>query len=94
MERLVNLTNKAKFIQYKESIEWIKSSPRISYIENDNRDRFGNGTYSTVTGYDCDRDGKVDEPYKCAFLFKRLKKHFEENELTAVTPHNSLGFGA
>lgn len=76
-ERLINLTDKSEFLKLKENIEWIKKSPKVTYIEKDERDIFGNGRLVTVTGYDCDRDGKVDEPPKCAILYKELKKHFE-----------------
>jgi hypothetical protein len=76
-ERLINLTDKAEFLQFKENIEWIEKSPKVTNIEKDDRDIFGNGHLVTVTGYDCDRDGKVDEPPKCAILYKELKKYFE-----------------
>ncbi len=76
-ERLINVTDKAEFLQFKENIEWIKKSPKVTTIEKDDRDIFGNGRLVTVTGYDCDRDGKIDEPPKCAILYKELKKYFE-----------------
>ena len=76
-ERLINLTDKAEFLQFKENIDWIKKSPMVTYIEKDERDIFRNGRLVTVTGYDCDHDGKIDEPPKCAILYKELKKYFE-----------------
>ncbi|ALZ75288.1 hypothetical protein [Rheinheimera sp. F8] len=76
-ERLINLTDKTEFLQFKENIVWIKKSPTVTYIEKDDRDIFGNGRLATVKGYDCDHDGKIDEPPKCAILYKELKKYFE-----------------
>lgn len=76
-DRLINVTDKAEFSQFKENIEWIRKSPKVTTIEKDDRDIFGNGRLVTVTGYDCDRDGKIDEPPKCAILYKELKKYFE-----------------
>ncbi len=51
-ERLINLTDKAEFLQFKENIDWIKKSPMVTYIEKDERDIFRNGRLVTVTGYD------------------------------------------
>lgn len=74
--QLVRLTDKQQFLQYKENTQWISRSPKVTYIAKDDRDIFGNGSYISVTGYDCDRDGQVDEPPKCAILFKKLQQHF------------------
>lgn len=76
-ERLINLTDKAEFLQFKENIQWIEISPKVTNIEKDDLDVFGNRRLVTVTGYDCDLDGKVDEPPKCAILYKKLKRYFE-----------------
>jgi hypothetical protein len=76
LERLIGLTNKQQFLQYKENTQWISASPKVSYIAKDDRDLFGNGSQISVSGYDCDRDGQVDEPPKCAILFKKLQQHF------------------
>lgn len=79
LQRLISITDKQTFLQYKENVDWIEQSPKVTYISQDNRDAFGNGSFTTVTGYDCDRDGKVDDPPKCAILFELLQKHYQKH---------------
>ena len=76
LERLIKLTDKTEFLQYKENADWIQKSPTVTYVEKDQRDIFGNRTLVTVTGYDCDQDGNVDEPPKCAILYRQLQAYF------------------
>jgi hypothetical protein len=79
LQRLISITDKQTFLQYKENVDWIEKSPKVTYISHDNRDAHGNGSFTTVTGYDCDRDGKVDDPPKCVILFELLQKHYQKH---------------
>ena len=42
LERLIKLTDKTEFLQYKENADWIQKSPTVTYVEKYQRVMFGN----------------------------------------------------
>ena len=65
------------FRQYENMMDWINSSPKLTKMLEDNR-ILGNGTFTSVTGYDCNRDGEIDDAMDCAYIYNQLLEYYAE----------------
>lgn len=73
---LEKIMSKDSFTSHDGMLDWIKKSPKITKMIKDSRDENGNGEFTTKTGSDCNRDGKMDESVDCVYLYQALAKHY------------------
>ena len=74
----ISLTNKIsvqEFSQYKDVADFIDHSPKVTILvkpEASDIKHYGEGVKKTLTGSDCDRDGKMDDNATCNKVFLKL----------------------
>ena len=64
-----------EFSLYKDVGEFIQHSPKITIIvkpEQSDVAKYGEGVVKTLTGSDCDRDGKMDDNPTCNATYLKL----------------------
>ena len=69
------IISKEQFSQYKDVAEFIDHSPKVTITvqpEKNDVDTYGVGVTKTLTGSDCDRDGKMDDNRTCNIVYYKL----------------------
>jgi len=70
-----DIISKEEFSRYKDVGEFIDSSPKVSIIvqpKQSDLDKYGEGVVKSLTGSDCDRDGKMDDNPTCNAVYFKL----------------------
>lgn len=70
-----NIISKAEFLLYKDVGEFIDHSPKVTLIvpsEANDVAHYGKGVVKSLTGSDCDRDGKMDDNATCNAFYVKL----------------------
>ncbi len=70
-----HLISKEKFITYKDVADFIDKSPKVTITvapSKDDVDEYGRRVVKSLTGSDCDRDGKMDDNPTCNAVFYKL----------------------
>ena len=70
-----DLISKEKFSSYKDVGEFIEHSPKVTIlVQPEQRDieEYGEGVVKSLTGSDCDRDGKMDDNPTCNAVYYKL----------------------
>lgn len=69
------LISKEEFLQYKDVGEFIDGAPKVTItvpVEQNDIEKYGQGVVKTLTGSDCDRDGKMDDNPTCNAVYYKL----------------------
>lgn len=72
---IFSLISKEEFKKYKDVGDFIKSSPKVTVlVKPDEKDvaQYGKNVMKSLTGSDCDRDGKMDSNKVCNAVFYKL----------------------
>ena len=72
---ITNIMSKEEFLRYKDVGEFIDHAPKVTIIvaaEQSDVDEYGQGVVKTLTGSDCDRDGKMDDNKACNAVYYKL----------------------
>lgn len=80
-----SLISKEEFLQYKDVGEFIDHAPKVTITvapEQSDVDEYGKGVVKTLTGSDCDRDGKMDDNPKCNAVYYKLWLKYKLNKST------------
>lgn len=78
IQTLVEKINKDNVVRSDSASKWIQASPKVTHLVEEHRQHLYNrGT--TVTGFDCDRDGRADDAEKCLFLYRQLVRYIEQH---------------
>ena len=70
-----HIISKEEFAAYKDVADFIEKSPKvtISVLPSKNDvDEYGQQVVKSLTGSDCDRDGKMDDNKTCNAVFYKL----------------------
>lgn len=70
-----HLISKEEFISYKDVADFIEKSPKVTIIVAPSKadiDEYGQQVAKSLTGSDCDRDGKMDDNPTCNAVFYKL----------------------
>ncbi len=70
-----HLISKEEFITYKDVADFIDKSPKVTINispSKDDVDEYGRQVLKSLTGSDCDRDGKMDDNPTCNAVFYKL----------------------
>jgi hypothetical protein len=70
-----HLISKEKFKTYKDVADFIDDSPKVTITvapSKDDVDEYGRQVVKSLTGSDCDRDGKMDDNPTCNAVFYKL----------------------
>jgi len=70
-----NIISKEEFSLYKDVGEFIDQSPKVTVLvqpEQSDIDEYGEGVVKSLTGSDCDRDGKMDDNPTCNAVYYKL----------------------
>jgi len=70
-----NLISEEEFSSYKDVGEFIDNSPKVTIlVQPEQRDieEYGEGVVKSLTGSDCDRDGKMDDNPTCNAVYYKL----------------------
>ena len=70
-----HLISEEEFLSYKGLKDFIDRSPKITLNvapSDEDKKEYGEGLVKTITGSDCDRDGKIDESEICTQLYYKL----------------------
>jgi len=65
----------AEFTSYKDVGEFIDHAPKVTIVvsaQQSDIDEYGQGVVKTLTGVDCDRDGKMDDNQTCNAVYYKL----------------------
>lgn len=74
------LISKEEFSLYKDVGDFIEHSPKVTIIvEPDLADirEYGSDVVKSITGSDCDRDGKMDDNAMCNAIYYKLWMRYE-----------------
>jgi hypothetical protein len=69
------LITKEKFSSYANVADFIDDSPKVTTIvqpEANDIEEYGKGVVKSLTGSDCDRDGKMDDNATCNRVYLKL----------------------
>lgn len=69
------IISKAEFLSYDNVADFIEHSPKVTVFvapEADDIEQYGSDVMKTLTGSDCDRDGKMDSNQECNAVFYKL----------------------
>lgn len=75
-----DLISKEEFSKYKDVSFFIDDSPKVSIIvkpEPEDISEYGPDVVKSLTGSDCDRDGKMDSNAKCNAIYFKLWMKYE-----------------
>lgn len=70
-----DVISKEEFLLYKDVGEFIDHAPKVTITvpaEQGDVDKYGQGVVKTLTGSDCDRDGKMDDNPTCNAVYYKL----------------------
>ncbi len=70
-----HLISKAEFSHYKDVADFIDKSPKVTITVAPSKgdvDEYGRQVVKSLTGSDCDRDGKMDDNPTCNAVFYKL----------------------
>jgi hypothetical protein len=70
-----HLITKEVFVSYLDVADFIDQSPKVSIIvvpSKEDIDAYGQQVAKSLTGSDCDRDGKMDDNPTCNAVFYKL----------------------
>lgn len=77
---ITKVISKEEFARYKDVGEFIDHSPKVTiYVEPQASDiaEYGPNVVKTLTGSDCDRDGKMDDNSVCNAVYFKLWLAYE-----------------
>ncbi|MGI2170235.1 hypothetical protein ACROAE_08560 [Shewanella sp. MF05960] len=69
------IISKEEFLSYQNVADFIEHSPKVTEFvapEADDIEQYGSDVMKTLTGSDCDRDGKMDSNPQCNAVFYKL----------------------
>ncbi|MGB1262462.1 MAG: hypothetical protein ACPG52_06095 [Cognaticolwellia sp.] len=72
---ITDVVTKEEFISYQDVAEFIDNSPKVTIVvpaQQSDVDEYGQGVVKTLTGSDCDRDGKMDDNQTCNAVYYKL----------------------
>lgn len=72
---ITQVITKQEFLLYKDVGEFIDNSPKVTIAvqaEQTDIEEYGEGVVKTLTGTDCDRDGKMDDNQTCNAVYLKL----------------------
>ena len=72
---ITDVVSKSEFLLYKDVGEFIDNSPKVTVVvpvQQSDVDEYGQGVVKTLTGSDCDRDGKMDDNPTCNAVYYKL----------------------
>jgi len=70
-----HLISKEEFLSYKDVADFIEQSPQVTITVMPSKadvDKYGQKVAKSLTGSDCDRDGKMDDNPTCNAVFYKL----------------------
>jgi len=70
-----HLISKEEFSSYKDVADFIEQSPQVTITVMPSKadvDKYGQQVAKSLTGSDCDRDGKMDDNPTCNAVFYKL----------------------
>ena len=70
-----HIISKEEFATYKDVADFIDKSPKVTITVSPSRDdvdEYGRQVVKSLTGSDCDRDGKMDDNPTCNAVFYKL----------------------
>ena len=70
-----HLISKEEFANYKDVADFIAQSPRVTMTVTPSKadiEEYGQQVAKSLTGSDCDRDGKMDDNSSCNAVFYKL----------------------
>jgi hypothetical protein len=70
-----NLISEEEFLSYKGLKDFIDRSPKITLKvtpSDEDKKEYGDELVKTITGSDCDRNGKIDESEICTQIYYKL----------------------
>lgn len=70
-----HLISKDEFSRYANVADFIDNSPKVTIVvpsEKDDIVKYGENVVKTLTGFDCDRDGKMDDNATCNAIYFKL----------------------
>jgi len=70
-----HLISKEDFANYTDVADFIEQSPKVTITVNPSKsdiDEYGPQVAKSLTGSDCDRDGKMDDNPTCNAVFYKL----------------------
>ncbi len=70
-----HIISKEEFTAYKDVADFIDKSPKVTITvspSKDDVDEYGRQVMKSLTGSDCDRDGKMDDNPSCNAVFYKL----------------------
>ena len=70
-----HLISKEEFASYKDVADFIEQSPKVTITVRPSKadiDKYGQQVARSLTGSDCDRDGKMDDNPSCNTVFYKL----------------------
>ncbi len=70
-----DIISKEEFALYQDVGEFIAHAPKVTIVvpvEQTDVDEYGQGVVKTLTGSDCDRDGKMDDNARCNAVYYKL----------------------
>ena len=70
-----HLISKEEFVSYKDVADFIAQSPRVTMTVTPSKadiDKYGQQVAKSLTGSDCNRDGKMDDNPTCNAVFYKL----------------------
>jgi hypothetical protein len=70
-----HLISKKEFLTYQNVADFIDKSPKVTIIVKPSKndiDEYGQQVEKSLTGSDCDRDGKMDDNPTCNAVFYKL----------------------
>jgi hypothetical protein len=70
-----HIISKKEFTSYKHVGEFIENSPKVTVLvsaDKDDKTKYGPDVIKSLTGTDCDRDGKMDDNATCNAVYVKL----------------------
>jgi hypothetical protein len=77
---ITEVITKEEFSKYRDVGDFIDHSPKVTIVvkaEPDDIVEFGSDVVKSLTGSDCDRDGKMDSNAKCNAVYYKLWMKYE-----------------
>lgn len=77
---ITKIISKEEFSSYKDVGDFIDHSPKVTVVvipEPEDLAQYGNDVVKSLTGSDCDRDGKMDDNAKCNAVYFKLWMEYE-----------------
>ena len=77
---ITEIISKEEFSAYKDVGDFIAHSPKVTVVvipEPEDIAQYGSDVVKSLTGSDCDRDGKMDDNAKCNAVYYKLWMEYE-----------------